>query len=254
VNDVTRSIPELITAATDWTRDDGCGDWDAVVALHRIGSREVLDHAVVLVASDDPRARARGADILGQLGSPGQTFLDDRLNAVIKLITLDTDPRVLQAAASALGHIGDSRGTEALISISRNADPDVRHAVAFALGGRAEPAAIATLIRLTTDEDAHVRDWATFGIGELGDSDTSEIREALNDRLNDPDSDTRYEAVCGLAKRADRRVLPLLIRALRTDTEDGSLYTPAMAFLGIDDGRDTPTADELIILLEAMLQ
>lgn len=240
MNDIPRSLTELITAATDWTRDDGCGDWDAVVALHRIGSREVLDRALVLVASDDPRARARGADILGQLGSPGQTFLDDRLNAVIKLIARDTDPRVLQASASALGHLGDLRGTKALISISRNADPDVRHAVAFALGGRAEPAAIATLIRLSTDEDAQVRDWATFGIGELGASDTSEIREALNCRLTDPDSDTRYEALCGLAKRADRRALPLLIRALRADPEDGSLYTPAMACLGIDDGRDNP--------------
>lgn len=252
VKDDPRSIPELIAAATDWTREDGWGDWEAVAALHRIGSREVLDQALVLVASNDPRVRARGADILGQLGSPERNFLDECLAAATKLIAQDTDPRVLDAAATALGHLHDSRGNDALISISRNADAHVRFAVAFALGGRNEPAAIATLIQLTTDEDGHVRDWATFGLGELGETDTPEVREALYSRINDPDADTRYEALCGLAKRLDHRALPVLVRALEAALEDTSLYPPAMAFLSLADTADLPPVDELLTRLQAM--
>jgi HEAT repeat protein len=108
-NEDPRTIPELFAAAIDWSREDGWGDWAAVVALQRIGSKEVLDKALQLLESVDPRSRARAADILGQLGSPGRSYPDECLTAVAKLIAQDTDARVLQAAAVAVGHLGDPR-------------------------------------------------------------------------------------------------------------------------------------------------
>src|SRR5262245_12351206 len=155
-----RSTTELFSAATDWRLAGGEGDWTAVSELQEIGSREVLDRALDLTTAADPRARARGADILGQFGIPTRTFPEECLAAVIRLATDDADPGVLQAAAVALGHLADPRGTTTLVQIANNDDPAVRQAVAFALGGRSAPQAIAALIRLADDPVAHVRDWA----------------------------------------------------------------------------------------------
>jgi HEAT repeat protein len=211
-----RSVAELFAAATNWTCEEcgagceeecgencehGCGDWTAVSALQWLGSREVLDEALKLTTSDDPRVRARAADILGQLGVPERTFPEECLRATINLLSNDTDPRVLEAAAVALGHLPkEPRGTSALVKLVAHDDPEVRFGVAFALGGRTDPEAVAALIRLTDDEENEVRYWATFGLGRIGESDTPEIREAFQQRLDDVDEDTRIEAICGLAR------------------------------------------------------
>ena len=70
VND-TRSVADLWKAAFQADYDAA---WNAVAALHWRGSKEVLDRAVVLTLSSDPASRARGADVLGQLGLPERTF------------------------------------------------------------------------------------------------------------------------------------------------------------------------------------
>lgn len=236
-----RTVSELFAAATDWTLEDGSGDWAAVIRLHLLGTREVFDRALALTTSDDARARARGADILGQLGIPDRTFPEEGVKTVVELVRYDHDPLVLEAAAVALGHLcpsADAESTgammEALVRIADNTDPDVRHAVAFALAGRVEPEAIATLVRLTRDEVAHVRDWATFGLGAMGKVNTAEIREALRHRLDDADDDTRYEAVCGLARCGDQRVIPDLIDRLSNQPDDFGLPDAAKALLKID--------------------
>ena len=160
-----RSVAELCAAATNWTCEKcgadceeecgencehGCGDWTAVVAMYWLGSREVLDEALKLTTSNDPRVRARAADILGQLGLPERTFPEECLDATIDLLSSDTDPRVLQAAAVALGHLPkEPRGTRALVKLVAHADPAVRFGVTCALGGRSDPETIAALISLT---------------------------------------------------------------------------------------------------------
>jgi hypothetical protein len=78
-----RPIAELISAAIDWTRNDGWADWDAMTALRQIAIQEVLGQALGLVAHDDPRVRARGVDSLGQLGSLERTFPEQCLKATI---------------------------------------------------------------------------------------------------------------------------------------------------------------------------
>jgi HEAT repeat protein len=106
----SRSISELFAAATDWTQDDGHGDWTAVSALQTLGTREVLDRALRLIASDGPRLRGRALDILGQLGVPTRTFPDECLSAAVERLNNDPDPSVLRNAAIALGHLKDPRG------------------------------------------------------------------------------------------------------------------------------------------------
>lgn len=77
-----------------------------------------------------------------------------------------------------------------------------------------------------------MRDWATFGLGQQCDLDTHEIREALVARLNDPDDDTRDEAIMGLARRKDARAIPAIERELRA-SEFGSLVLEAAELFGI---------------------
>jgi HEAT repeat protein len=247
----TRSIAELFAAAFDWSIDDGDGDWKAVWALHDIGGSEVLEMALALLDSPDPRVRARVANILGQLGIPDRSHPEECFTAVAKLIRQDTDPLVLESAAIALGHLKDPRGVPELVRVAGNPDPEVRHAVAFALGGHKEPDAVSTLIHLMRDEEAHVRDWATFGLGEINSVDTPEIREALFNRLNDDDEDTRYEAVRGLVRCRDLRAVPALIEGLRQGRMD--FWLPAETMLGLDHEGEQLTTEELIARLNALV-
>jgi HEAT repeat protein len=224
-----------------------------VEALHRIGSREVLEKALQLAKSVDPRSRARAADILGQLGSPGRSCPDECLTAVAELIAQNTDARVLRAATVAVGHLGDPRGTQDVMKVADNPDPEVRQAVAFALGGRTDPDSIAMLIRLTSDESAYVRDWATFGLGEINSLDTPEIREALYCRLGDTDEETQYEALRGLVRCGDLRVVPPLMDAIGKNKDDFSLWLPAEILLKIDRNSEDMTADDLIARLQSLI-
>jgi HEAT repeat protein len=84
---------------------------------------------------------------------------------------------------------------------------------------------------LSQDLDARVRDWSTFGLGTQLEVDTPEILAALLARVEDIDADTRAEALAGLAKRRDLRVVVPLRRALESGTV-GSLEVEAAGELG----------------------
>jgi HEAT repeat protein len=241
-----RSIDELFSAATDWSRDDGFGDWTAVEALQRIGSAEVRDRALALTRSYDPRVRARGVDILAQLGVPDRTYPEECVAAAVRLANHDNDPHVVCAAALALGHLRQTKAMPTLVQLAAHPDPDVRYAVAQSLGGATDPTALAALIHLTRDKVADVRDWATFGLGHIGKVDTPEIREALFERLADVDRSTRTEAICGLACWHDRRAIAPLIEALAKYPSDSALIAAALSFLDLADDDELPTNAQLI--------
>ena len=100
-------------------------------------------------------------------------------------------------------------------------DPEVRHGVVLALTGQERPRAIESLIVLTKDPEVHVRDWANLSRGDAGRGrdPLSFPREALVHRLADEDEDTRDEAIVGLARRRDRR----MIRPSGADLASGSV-------------------------------
>jgi HEAT repeat protein len=74
------------------------------------------------------------------------------------------------------------------------------------------------LIHLTKDSCEVVRDGATFGLGSLTDKDSAAICSALLARLDDPDDIVRGEALVGLARRQDDRVIKPLLRELEAGT------------------------------------
>jgi HEAT repeat protein len=105
----------------------------------------------------------------------------------------------------------------------------VRESLALALLGLTGKAAIDALITLSGDQSASIRDWASFGLAEL-DRDSSSIRAALWARVHDRHADTRAEAIIGLARRKDPRMVAIFEKELkRKNYGCGTLLFDAIA-------------------------
>jgi HEAT repeat protein len=203
--------------------------WDAICALQWRGSEEVLRAASRLCGSFCPLERRVGADVLGQLGVP-RSFPEECLQTLLGMLETERDHQVQRAILVALSHLGRPEAIFPAARLARHADADVRHGVVLALMGQEDRVAVGTLIELTRDREAHVRDWATFALGVQIEMDTPEIRQALVERLSDEDADTRAEAMTGLARRGDRRMLPALREELTSDSV-GTLAVEAAALI-----------------------
>jgi HEAT repeat protein len=219
-----RPTEELIRTALAEEDEDAARE--PVVILHYRGSREVFEAARDLCERNNPRERILGADVLGQLGIPERTFPEESLAILLGMLESEEDSDVLAAAAMALGHLRDERGIEALVRLKNHPSENVRFSVVHGLSTHENESAIGALIELSADEDEDVRNWATFGIGSLIDMDNEEIREALYKRLDESDHEIRGEALVGLARRGDERVVEYLLKEMSSD-EVGTLAVEA---------------------------
>lgn len=81
------------------------GAWEAVRTLQSIGTREVLEKAAEWCESNNPLSRARGADVLAQLGKtaehPKNSFPEEAYSVVAGLVQRETEPRPLASAIAA---------------------------------------------------------------------------------------------------------------------------------------------------------
>lgn len=237
-----REIDELFAQALSGDYEDDA-PWEAVHALRSIGTRQVFERAADLCKSNDSLSRARGADVLGQLGKRADhrsnTFPEESYSVITELVQRETEPQPLAAGIAALGHLDNPLAVPLITSFSSHPSPEVRFDVAFALGCFPnDPLSAKTLLGLTQDTDEDVRDWATFGLGVLGNTDSDEIREALVRRLTDSDEDVREEAMVGLGKRKDQRVLSTLLVALERPDTTFRVIETAYQMLGMDNERE----------------
>ena len=138
-----------------------------------------------------------------------------------RLHTAGVDPLDLARArltstgdlSNAVAWCAEYAALPAVLALVGHHDPGVRRAVAQALprlsGAPRPPAVVSALVTLSADPVAEVRDWACYGLGtRLSEVDTPALRDALADRLDDPDPHTRCEALLGLARRHDPRAVP----------------------------------------------
>jgi HEAT repeat protein len=242
-----KEIAELFAETLRGEYDDHA-PWKAVQALHRIGTREVLEYAAEWCKSESPLKRSRGTDVLAQLGKssehPSHTFPEESYAAIAQMFHQEKEEKPLNSAIYAFGHLDDPRAIPLILSQHENPSSDTRHAVAFALGSFAnDPDAVQTLLILTSDPDEDVRDWAVFALGQLGDTDSAEIRDTLLLRISDPNEDVREEALLGLARRKEQRVLPTLIATLEKAHANNSgipmrVLDAADALLDLDHERE----------------
>lgn len=227
---------ELLESAAELARapeeDESESYWRVVTELHRKPCQAVFDRCRAWSSSVAAHERRLAADVLGELGYEERPFpFRNETIPVLTLLLADPDATVVGSALVAFGHLGAEPAVVEIAALSRHPDSDVRRRVAIALLGIEAPVAIDTLVELSRDEEACVRDWSTFGLGAQLDLDTPRIREALLARAADLDGDTRAEALDGLVRRHDPRVLPFLLRALQSD-QVGSLEVQSARDLG----------------------
>ncbi|HEY6980440.1 HEAT repeat domain-containing protein [Reyranella sp.] len=233
-----RSTAELVKAALAEAQqgDEAETEYPALSILHARGTRDVLEAGRALCASREARLRALGADILGQLGMPQRTFPEECCDALLAVLKKETNTGVLVSAVFALGHLRLRRAESEIIGQRGHREEAVRHAVAFALYGSESPAAVHALLELLEDPSEMVRDWAATSIGETVSLDGPRIREALLKHVEDEDEITRAEALHGLARRRDPRVLPFLVKELSVRRADPAPFIDAAKdFLGLGE-------------------
>ncbi|PYY07134.1 MAG: hypothetical protein DMG69_20905 [Acidobacteria bacterium] len=103
----TQEIDALFAQTLSGDYDDEA-PWEAVQALRRVGTQEVFEKAAEWCESTSPIIRARGADVLAQLGKtvdhPSNNFPEESYSVITGLLQRETEARPLAAAIAALGH------------------------------------------------------------------------------------------------------------------------------------------------------
>ena len=234
-------VDELVSQALaldDDNEDEDDRYWEIVLELQRRGDRETFEAARALCLAEADDARCLGIAVLAQLGSrDGRPFLEETLPLVIGLCHDGASDDVLAASLHALGHLEDARGIRPVLAQRGHRDPTVRLAVAQSAEGVAgeppDPQIVDAVIELTRDEDDGVRNWSTFSLALLFEIDTPAVREALQERLEDPDEMTAAEALAGLAARGDTRAPDAVLARLLAGIE-GGFSEHAVAELVVD--------------------
>jgi HEAT repeat protein len=144
-----------------------------------------------------------------------------------------------------LGHLDDPRAVALIAQLLSYPNAETRFAVACALGSFPnDPLSLETLLTLMADSDRDVRDWATFGVGVLGEADSSTVRDALMQAVNDSNEDVREEALVALGKRQDKRALARVLMALKHPTVTDRIIEAAYTLLGLDSERKDWTSQD----------
>lgn len=199
---------------------------DLVVAILSVrGDAETFAAAKNWCASTDVRERELAADLLNQFGksvpnfeSGREIFLSaDQTVPLLEKLVDDPEAPVIASAVHGLGWHSVYDIILARPSLFEHSSSNVRFAVACSLAGSESKAAIDILIALSGDEDDDVRDRANWAL-QGSNIDTPEIREALVRNLSDGQTVTRCEAMAGLARRKDARVIPHIKKELAADS------------------------------------
>jgi HEAT repeat protein len=144
-----------------------------ILKLQRRTDAETFLAVADAARSPDLELRLVAMDVLGQLGySSGRPYREETLPILLAELDQAQDPRLLQAAITALAHLGDGRTLTSVLRYAAHRDAGVRRAVAFALPSIADerypaPEIEDALAELSADPDDTVRDWAGFGLEEL---------------------------------------------------------------------------------------
>lgn len=254
----TEAVPDLFAyAMKELRKDDDIAAHDFISALHHRGDIRAFTIAVEYCSSADALERDCGATVLGQLGYPkGKPFAERSFPHLERLLG-DDDIRVVRSALIALAHLEGYASVLRHRHLAEHEDAGIRHAVAFALAGTTLPEAIDLLIEQTRDPDDRVRDWAAFALGTQCNVDTKPLRDALLACLVDACGPVRGEALVGLAKRGDQRVIPHLITEMTANTPVDHVLVaageiaapelvPALEKLGKNGTFDGDVIDDLI--------
>lgn len=181
IDRITEELRDRTVADMDALRAAGYLSWDGLIAAladrsagkHRLLAAWLLGRleelgalAPLLGALVDPDAalRAEAARALGSLASP------EASPSLVRALRQDADERTREAAAWALGLIGDDDVIEPLLEALGDTSevPAVRGQAAESLSSQHNARAIPSLIAMLADPSPEVRYWCAFALGELG--------------------------------------------------------------------------------------
>lgn len=213
-------ISRLINYKTDKSR------WETIRILRSRPSQDLFDKCIELINSNDKKKKIIGIDILAQLGKDKKPFRKETLKIYFELLNSETNENVLFSILSGISFNEKELNKKQIDKICsfQNSNSDlIKQGIVNALGFIENEKAIDVLIKFSKDKANHIRSWATFYIGQV-DFDNEYIREALWNRVNDKHQETRMEAIIGLAKRKDNRVLEIINQELTKDDFGSMLF------------------------------
>jgi len=164
----------------------------ALGALRRMGALDT--RALVSAMSDSaPVVRRRACELAGR-GSGDDDAPGEIVDALVRIVSGDTDPSVVESAAWALGEAGLRCGAGAVGALEgvvrEHADPLCREAAVAALGAIGDAAALDTVL-VALEDKAPVRRRATIALAAF---DGPRVDAALRRCLEDRDWQVRQAA------------------------------------------------------------
>ena len=217
-------ISRLINYKTDKSR------WETIRILRSRPSQDLFEKCVELINSNDQNKKIVGIKILTQLGIPPRPFLKETINIFFNLLKSEKNVDVLFSIFFGISHNNSDLNKEQIdliCSFENTENILIKKSLVAALGFIEDEKTIDVLIKFSKDKANHIRNWATFYIGQ-SDFDNENIREALWNRVNDKHQETRMEAITGLAKRKDDRIIEVIKQEIIKD-DFGSLLFEAIS-------------------------
>ena len=178
---------------------------DIIEALVRHGSTTV-DLLMSQLSAEDLEVRRSAVVALGRIGDS---------SATAALVNTLSDESLAIDAAHALGQIGDPGATDGLLNLVGSSDASTRQAAVSALNSLAPPPSAERILPLLHDADPNVRESAVKIAGYFG---YAESAGELLKLSRDESEGVRSVAVEHLPYVEDKRAFDVLVHAIREDT------------------------------------
>jgi HEAT repeat protein len=178
---------------------------EIIEALVRHGSATV-ELLITQLKSEDLEIRRSAVVALGRIGDSVAT------PALVETLT---DESLAIDAANALGQIGDARAVDGLVNLIGDTDASVRQAAVSALNSLTVSSMSERIIPLLHDPDPNVRESAVKIAGYFG---YPESASALIELSHDPNERVRCAALEHLPFVEDGRALDVLVQAMKQET------------------------------------
>jgi HEAT repeat protein len=178
---------------------------EIIEALVRHGAA-TLELLMTQLNAEDLEVRRSAVLALGRIGDSSVTPA---------LVNTLSDEALAIDAANALAQIGDARAADGLLNLIGNDDASIRQAAVSALNSLPLPSMSERIIPLLSDSDPNVRESAARIAGYFG---YPEAANALVDLSRDPNERVRSAALEHLPFIEDARVFDVLVHALKDET------------------------------------
>jgi len=180
---------------------------EIIEALVRHGPA-TLDLLMAQLSAEDLEVRRSAVVALGRIGDSTAT------TALVKTLG---DESLTIDAANALAEIGDPKAVDGLLNLIGNDDASIRQAAVSALNSVIEPSMSERIIPLLHDPDPNVRESAVKIAGYFGYPDAA---GALLELSRDANERVRCAAIEHLPYVEDERAFEILVEAIKAESPD----------------------------------